>query len=271
MVADIPTKIGLGASKARLLKDIGVTTVQFSFDCVEPETINFMVGVEDYHRKAFRALENLRCAGLKVRINAVLTPYNADVAALVRYAGELGNVIQLTISPYGRSLFKHDDRLFVNDTILERVKETVASLSPCYPHMRINVGGAGSPPPEDPEQRKLAWSGRAFCTANRHSFVILPDGRVTVCEELYDHPAFIIGDLRKQTVMEMWNSAEAKALLHPDQSKIPDGPCAECNESDLCNGTRGRCWRDVIKSYGLAKYYYPDPRCSKAPIGRRLG
>lgn len=272
MVADIPTKIGLGKDRARRLKDIGVSIVQFSLDCIDPDTLDFMVGVDNYHVQAFRALQNLKQAGLRVRINTVLTPYNADkVGSLITYAGELGNVVRLSLSPYGRSLFRHREELFVEESHLARVEAIVTELATKYKHMHITVGGTGVSPPADPKERRLQWTRRAFCTGNRDSFVILPNGQVTACEELYDHPAFIMGDLRHQSVMEMWNSPQALALLYPDQSALPDGPCRTCNDFVECNAVRGRCWRDVIKSYGFDKPHYPDPRCPRAAVGNRLG
>lgn len=272
MVADIPTKIGLGADKAHRLKAIGVEVVQFSLDCVDPDMLDFMVGLDDYHQKAFRALQNLKDAGLRVRINTVLTPYNADkAAALIAYVGDLGNVVHLSLSPYGRSLFRHRDELFVDESHLVKVAAIVSELAPQYSHMRITVGGVGVPPPADARKRHLEWTQRAFCTGNRDSFVILPNGLVTACEELYDHQSFIMGDLRRQSVMEMWNSREARALIYPDQLAVPGGACATCDDFEQCNAVRGRCWRDVLKSYGWDKPYYPDPRCPKAPVGNRIG
>ena len=272
MVADIPTKIGIGPGKARRLRDIGVETVQFSLDCVDPKTLNFMVGVEDYHKQAFRALHNLREAGLRVRLNTVMTPHNAALAEdLLRFAGEMGNIFRVQFSAYGRSLFRHRDTLFAEEADIAKVEAAVARVAPDYPHMDIAVGGGAMPPAEDPETRQLEWTRRAFCTANRDAFVILPDGRVTVCEELYDHPAFIIGDLKHQSVMEMWNSDAARGLLHPDRDSVPDGPCASCDYFEECSANRGRCWRDVLKSYGWNKPHYPDPRCPRAPQGLRLG
>jgi hypothetical protein len=70
--------------------------------------------------------------------------------------------------------------------------------------------------------------------------------------------------------MEMWNSPEALALIHPDQSAVPEGPCRTCGAFEECHSRQGRCWRDVLKSYGWDKPYYPDPRCPWAPPGTRL-
>jgi radical SAM protein with 4Fe4S-binding SPASM domain len=136
--------------------------------------------------------------------------------------------------------------------------------------MQVALSGGGDIRRPTGEEQMLQWKGRAFCTGNRHGFVLLPDGRVTACEELYDHPSFIMGDLKRQSVMEMWSSAQALALLHPDQSAVPEGPCATCDAFDECNSFKGRCWRDVLKTYGFDKPYFPDPRCPAAPVGNRL-
>jgi len=273
MVADIPTKLGLSYERACRLKALGVETVQLSLDSTDPAILDRMVGLPGYHRRAFRVLANLQRAELKVRVNTVLTPFNVGTAGgLIDYLGELGNVVRLSFSPYGRSLFCHQDELFVSEQDLDRVNRQIAERFARYPHMPISLGGAGPAPEiEDEEERRLNWERRAFCTANRDGFVILPEGQVTVCEELYDHPEFLIGDLKTQSVMEMWNSPAARALLYPDQAAVPDGPCRTCDDFETCNAVRGRCWRDVLKSYGWDKPHYPDPRCPVAPPGARLG
>ena len=272
MTVDIPTKLGLNYEQALRLKELGVPIVQVSLDSTDPGVLERMVGVRNYHLKVFKVLEDLRRAEMNVRINAVLTPINLPtVGALIDYLGGLGNVSRVSLTPYGRSLFCHSDELFVSKEEIDRAQAEIASRRALYPHMRVSVSGGLAPKPASREQAMLEWSGRAFCTANRHGFVILPDGRVTVCEELYDHPAFVIGDLKRQSVMEMWSSPEALALLHPDQSAVPEGPCQSCADFDECNSYKGRCWRDVLKSYGWDKPHYPDPRCPWAPEGKRLG
>jgi radical SAM protein with 4Fe4S-binding SPASM domain len=138
-----------------------------------------------------------------------------------------------------------------------------------YPQMRITFGGV-EPGPGTPELREKRWRERPLCTANRQGFAILPDGRTTACEELYDHPWFLLGDLRRQSVMEMWSSPEALALMHPEPSEVPAGPCRACGLFAECNEAPGRCWRDVLKAYGWNRPYYPDPRCPLAPAGNRL-
>lgn len=272
MTPYIPTKTGLSFRHARKLHELGLKVLQVSLDSAVPEVLDRMVGVRGYHKRAFRLLDDLRRAGLRIRVNCVLTPDNLPtIESLIDYLGELGNVERLTVTPYSRSLFCHRDGLFVDGDELAALRQRARERARPYESMQVVVTDATPAPPEDKKQRARQWKQRAYCTANRHGFVILPDGMVTVCEELYDHPAFIIGDLTRQSVMEMWNSPEARGLLRPDQSRVPDGPCKSCGHFAECNADRGRCWRDVLKSYGWGKPHYPDPRCPRAPQGLRLG
>lgn len=272
LVPDIPTKLGISLDQARRLRDLGIDAIQVSLDSSQPDVLDHMVGVRNYHRRAFRVLAALKASGLRVRVNCVLTPTNVPtVGQLIDFLGQLGHVVKLSLTPYGRSLFCHQDQLFVDEEHLQAVEREIALRRELYPHMAMSVGSGGQGEVEDPEERRTLWEKRAFCTADRDGFVILPDGRVTVCEELYDHPEFIIGDLKKQSVMEMWRSPRALALIHPRQEDVPEGPCRNCADFDRCNSDRGRCWRDVLKSYGWNKPHYPDPRCPFAPPGNRLG
>lgn len=271
MVPDLPTKLGIGRRQAVELKQMGVRLVQVSLDSADPAVLDRMVGVEGYHLRVFKVLEDLRSAGLSVRVNTVLTPFNAPtIGGLLDLLGEMGNVVRVTLTPYGRSLFCHRDELFLSPSDLARIAEDAERRVERFPHMHIIQSGWEASALASPEEKAKRWRERAACTANRHGFIILPDGRVTVCEELYDHPSFIIGDLKRQSVMEMWSSPEALSLLRPDQASVPEGPCKSCAVYDECNLGRGRCWRDVLKAYGWERPYYPDPRCPEAPPGNRV-
>lgn len=271
MTVDLPTKLGVTYEQAVRLKEKGVAILQVSLDSTDAAILERMIGVKGYRAKVFKVLADLRRAGLPVRVNAVLTPLNvATVGALIDHLGSLGNVTRVTLTPYGRSLFCHSDDLFISAADVGSVHEQVASRQGLYPHMTVQMTGGAEDEPESEEEKLRRWKGRALCTANRHGFILLPDGRVTVCEELYDHPDFIIGDLTRQSVMEMWNSPAALALLHPDQSAVPEGACKTCEAFEECNAFKGRCWRDILKSYGWDKPYFPDPRCPWAPAGNRM-
>lgn len=268
MAVNIPTKLGTPLEKLLHLRSIGQQGIQISLDSVDPEILDYMVGVKNHHVKMFQTFEDAKKAELTVRVNCVVTPFNTDgINDVIDYLGEMGNINRLIFTPYARSLYCHRDECFLSDEEFDRIQANIQAVRNLYPHMYVALSGKTPSIPNDSIERQNMWEKRAYCTGNRDGFIILPDGRVTACEELYDHPAFIMGDLKNQTIMEMWSSAKAMALNYPDQSLVDDGPCRSCPDFIQCHSVKGRCWRDVLKSYGLDRPHYPDPRCPLAPIG----
>lgn len=213
MVPDIPTKLGLTYYEALRLKDMGVKLVQVSLDTTDPTVLDRMVGVKGYHHRVFRMFDNLRRAGLGVRVHTVLTPMNVPtIGRLIDALGGLGNVSGLNIAPHGRSLFCHRGELALSREDRALVEQQVRDREPLYPMLKITLDGE-----------------KSVCVANRHGFAILPDGRAAACEGLYDDPGFVIGDLRKQSVMEMWTSPRALALRGVEgEPGVAASACRSC-------------------------------------------
>ncbi|MCP4220093.1 MAG: SPASM domain-containing protein [bacterium] len=122
------------------------------------------------------------------------------------------------------------------------------------------------------QKKKENFYERARCSGNFYAFVILPDGKVTVCEELYWHPEFLLGDLTQQSIEEVWNSKEALALYNlsreSEQIRV-ESVCKTCDEFASCHRQRGVCWKEVLYAYGLGNWDYPDPKCHYAPEPER--
>lgn len=119
----------------------------------------------------------------------------------------------------------------------------------------------------DEKEKTSAFWERAFCTANRRGVVVLPNGKVTICEELYFHEYFIIGDITNQTLIEVWNSPRALELAYPDQALIPDGPCKDCPDFSHCHKDLGRCVKPPMKELGNAELYRANS-CNHLPNGK---
>lgn len=213
MVPDIPTKLGLTYYEALRLKDMGVKLVQVSLDTTDPTILDRMVGVKGYHHRVFRMFDNLRRAGLGVRVQTVLTPMNVPtVGRLIDALGGLGHVTKLTLTPYARSLFCHRGELALGKEDRALVERQVRDREPLYPSMKIALDGERPP-----------------CVANRHGFAILPDGRATVCEGLYDNPEYVIGDLRRESVMEVWSSPKALGIQGLEgEPGVASNACHSC-------------------------------------------
>jgi radical SAM protein with 4Fe4S-binding SPASM domain len=115
-------------------------------------------------------------------------------------------------------------------------------------------------------EKKKQFHQRGACTGNYSHLFILPDGQVTICEELYWHPQFIIGNITKQSLLQIWNSDTAKKKYAFPQEYIPkESACALCDEYQVCRSVKQVCWRDILKAYGQDKWFYPDVNCHRAP------
>ncbi len=172
---------------------------------------------------------------------------------------------------YARSLYRHNDSLFCAKEDVSKFENEINEIKAEFPHKKINFDGALNNPYSGNEpERSDAFQKRVVCTANRRGFIVLPDGRATICEELYLHESFILGDLNRQSLMEIWNSPKALQLAHPEKALVPDGPCKDCGDFSHCHEGRGLCVRDSLKAYGYDRPYWPDPRCPRAPVGNRM-
>jgi radical SAM protein with 4Fe4S-binding SPASM domain len=268
----IPTKCPLSKEQVKHLADLGLHTLQISIDALSPGIIDAMVRVPGYGAKVLNTLQYLGEAGIRVRTNTVLTPLNIDDArSLAKYLARLPHVFRSNYTCYARSLFRHSDDLFCSPGDIASFEREVKALQKSYPHKGIFFDGGTPNPYEGSHDRRASKFGsRAMCTANRRGVVVLPDGRVTICEELYFHESFIIGDLNKQSLLEVWNSRRALELSHPDQNLVPDGACRDCADFTRCHEGLGRCFRESLKAYGMDRPHWPDPRCPRAPLGNRL-
>lgn len=152
---------------------------------------------------------------------------------------------------------------------MKKIKEKLEDLKRVYDN-RIDINFSSYPLENDfsgksPEKKKKNYDERSRCSANFYAFIVLPDGKVTICEELYWHPQFIIGDLSKQSIMEVWNSERAVELYKITKEKVRDeSACKSCDQFEPCHIYKGVCWKDVLYAYGEENWDYPDPKCHKA-------
>ena len=118
------------------------------------------------------------------------------------------------------------------------------------------------------KKRNLNFAyNRVLCTANYSHLFILPDGQVTICEQLYWNPKFVVGDININSLKDIWNSEKALSLYNIDQAIInKESPCSKCKAFDICrHESGGVCWKNVISAYGEENWDYPDPNCINAP------
>lgn len=263
---NISTKYPITESIVEELKSLGIRHIQLSLDSVDSAELQKMLHVDDrYLGNVLRGLQLLNEAGFNITVKPVITRYNDSEMSINRTIDTLssfGNVRRVNFTPADFSQFKpvtyystHAQLARLRTIVEERNRDSAAELS-FQSHSK----------PQTVEQRRQKYPFRPICSGNVHGFFVLPDGKVTLCEQLYWHPFFLLGDLNRQSIMEMWNSEKALSLWNFSQEEVRDAsPCKTCGEFDACRRGLGNCWRQAISAYGPENHDFPSPDCPKAP------
>lgn len=258
-------------------KELKATTnpIQISLDTAIKEHLYQILQVSDpYFEKIIETINLLEKHHVKYIVHTVLNRYNDsidDIASLVDFfknrkylkkwmfdAAKCSMYNSLKYRDYKTSLEKLKP---IGEYLQSINKQKIFPFELKSPGIPLNHNKLSK------QQKYNLFENRTMCTGNLDAIYILPDGKVTICEELYWHPKFIIGDLTKQSIMEVWNSKKARDMFFLNQSSIPDdSPCSNCPDYTECRKYKHICWRDTLLGYGSEKWYYPDLTCPRAPF-----
>lgn len=244
--------------------------LQISLDAISEEILMQDLRVPAaYASRIKRTLELLDESPIQYQIATVLTSLNSSINELEQLASfikRLQNVERWEIRVAFKSLYSKEsfDSIKASRKIILQVRDWITMTRD-----EMNVRILWSPD-DDAKYRKISKGSRYFegakCSANMTNMVVLPDGKVTVCEQLYWHPQFIIGDINENTIEEIWNSEAAISLWHTKQSTINQAsPCGSCPVFEDCFRASNRCYANIMKAYGKTNWDFPDPRCQLAP------
>lgn len=181
----------LGPENCARLKSVGVKAVQVSLDGASRETFNRMRVRGDYDR-ALEGVRNLRAAGVPIEINFSPTCFNAhEIGAAVDLAAELGAYSFYT----GRTMYtgnavKTWHRMAPSDAQYDAFFEVLHRKSDEYRgRMRVHFHEMG-----------LLEELRYRLHHPAALLIVLPNGLVKLINAL----PFVCGDLRNQTLGEIW-------------------------------------------------------------------
>lgn len=271
----ISTKVPLTANHIARLKETGFrNVVQVSLDACNPDILSHTLKVPaGYCREMLKSLCLLDRSGLNYQVSSVLTTHNCDEQVLENLFGflcRLDNLRDWRINPVSNSImidYGEFVRLKASRSEVERVFDYVdEKLQPVSRFPILLNRDAFRKEYYTVLNGSSHFPGSTCSALNTHMF-ILPDGKVTICEQLYWNPRFIIGDVTRASLQEVWRSPRALKLAELSRMDVGrQSPCKTCATFETCFGNRNRCWTDIIKAYGEDCWDYPDPRCAFAPI-----
>ena len=265
----ISTKYPIDKEIIESLKEIGIKRIQLSIDSVINEEMVTMLRVnKDYLGKILQGLELLDKNGFEITIKPVITKFNDSEKSLnasIDYFSKFENVKRIMFTPADHSQFRPLSSYCSSQMQLAKLEKICSHRNA---DEKIRFLGYAT---DVPKKEKInSFVGRSRCTGNVSSFFVLPDGKVTLCEQMYWHPFFILGDFNTQSITEMWNSEKAMALWNFSRDEVrEESPCKACDEFETCRRGLGNCWRMAIAAYGPENYDYPAPNCPKSlPVTR---
>lgn len=272
------TKVPIRLDSIQSLKEIGIKGLQVSLDTLHPQSAISLYGVKaNYVQRIKKTLKLLDQYDIKIFLHTIVTAKNdnpSQIKAIYEFIKDLKNVDSWRLDLPGASLYKKRGNFetHVRPRVenLEKIKDCINSIRNEKPYFSINYNLtlplSGEKTDKGQQESANQFCERAICSANFSSLFILPDGQVTGCEELYWNKRFILGNIMEQSLKEIWDSPRAYDLHYIRRSEIPvDSPCWHCSDFYDCRLGQGICYRDVIKSFGEEKWYYPDKNCPKAP------
>ena len=206
---ELPTKTYVSQeTAARLAKCRIVKAVQFSIDSTVPEIADYLVQRPGFCERTLESIRNAMKAGIKtIRTKSVITPYNlATIPKLYRDLRGMG-VSPVVLATYCRSGYWHNDKLFNYTDDYMWLDKELEKLKTEFPEDEIFY--QNGPPQIDQvadEDRKAVWERRNRCTAGRDCFAVCANGKVIGCEQVPEREEDYLGDLRVQSIEEVWNS-----------------------------------------------------------------
>lgn len=263
----ISTKMPLNEKQVAKLVELGVHDIQISLDSLIATHLERSLKVSsNYVGKIKKTLELLDKKGISVYVHSVLskeTETIGDLKSVYQFISSCANIAEWKIDKAGKSLYASTpySKIEVGEPeltklvgYLDEIKDE-AYFPIRYPRPDVANQIQNINPSVD-------FLNRGLCSGNYSSLFILPDGKVTICEELYWNKKFIIGDIKESTIREIWNSESALDLFNLKQGSIPsDSKCRECSIYSKCRSVRQVCYKEIIKKYGENKWYYPDVNC----------
>lgn len=271
----LSTKIPIGEKVINRLVELGIKDIQFSIDSLIEDEVKLVdkFNTKSYSTKILETLAWVEKVGLNVAVNTVITKHNCSIDGIAYMLNQLNvfkNIEVVTINIGETSAYKTEYEFTDFRVSLEQIMKIQEYITNNLKTFDFKLVMAGYTEKEeicgDFNTKNEKFKKRSMCTAGIRQICILPDGNITGCEELYWHPQFIMGNILKNSLEEIWQSERAinfNSLTRDSFSN--DSICKTCINFEKCRMGAGICYSDVISAYGYDKWDYPSPECPKAP------
>ncbi|MCL2073697.1 MAG: radical SAM protein [Marinilabiliaceae bacterium] len=269
----LSTKIPINNQTIQEIKSLGIKKLQISLDSFEGNVLEKNLNITNgnrYIEKMRKTLNNIEKTGLELNIHAVITQYNKEVSHINKYLEELSKikcVNNVQISIVGGSMYKSGyENHKLSSKEIEQIEQYINTVQKNFSFkINLSYGMNKNNYLGNKEFKTYSYNKRGLCSGNVRQVFILPDGNVTICEELMFNKNFILGNIIDEDLQSIWKKNRLKHL--EEKNAYHNSVCGKCKDFDNCKSpqSRGVCWKEILHAYGEEKWNYPDPKCPHAP------
>ncbi|HXH40132.1 MAG TPA: radical SAM protein [Thermoanaerobaculia bacterium] len=255
------TKERITGERMHALARSGAQALHVSLDSHRPGSVDFLTGVNGAFDGMVATLAAAAEHGVPVVLRPLLTSVNVrDFDGVVELADAYG-VTRILADFYGSSCGRHDAAFAITADDERWVRETCAELHERFPRIAIELKA---------DHRGVSGDVvRKGCVEGLRGMTFLPDGRVTKCEHWRFGEELIYGDLRTQSIMEVWQSERITEITGAPRPAYERTVCGRCKQFTECNERRGRCTMSTLLEHGTP--FAPDVYCPIGAFKKRSG
>lgn len=227
-----------------------------------------LCGVKGVFHTVDQAITELQSAGIAVKLNGSLTPYNVcDLEEMVAYAEERKLILETTsymFPPIRRdsSMVGRNERFTPEEAAYYRLRcYQLQNGEERYRSLLKSIERGYVPPPGLDESCEDPADGKIRCRAGKASFWITWDGWLTPCG-LMSEPKV---DLNTCSFGQGWEK-----LTKQCEMLATSGVCAHCPNQEICHTCAAMAFTETGKISGVPQYLCRMTREMKRIAGETL-
>ena len=234
------------------LKNAGLQTIQVSLDAPTAEIHHNLTQTRGTFDRVIAGIKTLRSQKIRVNIKSVMTPVNYMlVESLIDLLVEIGvDEIKIVLESAGSCEIPSANSMRkLGDEEISTIKQTVDRKAREYNEKSIIFA--------NPDKKWKNPTEIISCGNLISSFVVHPDGRVSVCEMLENEPELSFGNVYDSSIKEIWLGPAHRRLLELTAPPlVKNSDCSKCQQLSYC---RTGCF-NMSKLY-TGGFFSRDPRC----------
>ena len=223
----VTTKHYFTSGEAIRIGKMGMVKIALSYDSHIPCEADYLSGCVDHARKMDTSITYLLENNVDLSIEPVVTGVNVNsIEAFLVHLKKLG-VENVELHRYVNDGGRHNEQLNLTaqqwDNILGLLNSSQKSLTNlCLYNESVEI--------KQSENASLETG----CVNGLLSFSMLPNGKVVLCDHMPNAKEYCYGDLKTQSIEEIWNGDSRREILNPSLENFMNTPCETCHDFMQC-------------------------------------